>query len=135
MSSTFFLVDPGASRPDILENLPLDRLHSRLSDAWSIWTSDGPPVEVVLHFSAEVAGRVSATLWHQSQKIEPQADGSTFWRAAIAEPREMYPWIRGWGPDVEVVAPEWLRDMHKEDFARGMRLYEQHENGKNETDV
>jgi len=33
-----------------------------------------------------------------------------FWKARIAEPREMLPWIRGWGADVEVMEPQPLRD-------------------------
>ena len=36
-------------------------------------------------------------------------DGSLLWRALIAEPQEMMPWIRGWGADVEVIEPEEIR--------------------------
>ena len=37
-------------------------------------------------------------------------DGSLLWRAWIAEPQEMMPWIRGWGADVEVLEPKELRN-------------------------
>lgn len=77
-----------------------------LADAWGIWTSANPPVEVLLRFSARVAARVKETRWHRSQQIEDQADGSILWRARIAEPREMAPWIRSWGDTVEVLLPE-----------------------------
>lgn len=73
-----------------------------LANAWGIWTSDKEPVEVVLHFSANVAQRVKETRWHRSQVIEEQADGSIIWRAKIAEPKEMEPWIRSWGREVVV---------------------------------
>ena len=43
-------------------------------------------------------------------KIEEQPDGSLIWRAKVAEPQEMLPWIRGWGADVEVLEPEDLRE-------------------------
>lgn len=77
-----------------------------LADAWGIWTSDKDPVEVVLHFSARVAQRVKETRWHRSQIIEEQEDGSVVWRAKIAEPREMEPWIRSWGTEVEILNNE-----------------------------
>lgn len=81
-----------------------------LADAWGIWYSEGEPVEVVLRFHPRVALRVRETRWHRSQQLEPQADGSLVWRAQVAEPQEMLPWIRGWGADVEVLAPQKLRE-------------------------
>ena len=74
-----------------------------LCQAWGIWFTDQEPVEVVLHFSKQVARRICETRWHPSEQVLLQEDGSLIWRAKIAEPREMMPWIRGWGCDVEVV--------------------------------
>ena len=39
------------------------------------------------------------TRWHPSQRIEEQPDGSLLWRAQVAEPQEMLPWMRGWGAE------------------------------------
>ena len=75
-----------------------------LGDAWGIWTSEDPPKEVVLRFSARVARRVKETRWHRSQTIEDQPDGSVVWRALIAAPQEMMPWVRSWGDEVEIIA-------------------------------
>lgn len=72
-----------------------------LSSAWSIWTSDHEPVDVILRFNARVARRVQETRWNRSEQVEAQPDGTLIWRAQIAEPKEMLPWIRGWGADVE----------------------------------
>ncbi|WP_322496548.1 WYL domain-containing protein [Chloroflexus sp.] len=72
-----------------------------LSSAWGIWTSDHEPVDGVLRFNARVARRVQETRWHRSEQVEAQPDGTLIWRAQIAEPKEMLPWIRGWGADVE----------------------------------
>lgn len=83
--------------------------HALLRDAWGIWYSDEEPVEVVLRFHPRVALRVRETRWHPSQQIEEGPDGYLIWRARIAEPQEMMPWIRGWGADCEVLAPEGLR--------------------------
>jgi CRISPR-associated endonuclease/helicase Cas3 len=80
-----------------------------LTNAWGIWYSEGEPVQVVLKFSRQVAHRVHETVWHPSQEMTDLPDGSLVWRARIAEPREMFPWIRGWGADVEVLEPSDLR--------------------------
>jgi len=110
--------------PGLFATIPMDLLRERLQHAWNIWTSDDEPVTVRLRFSADVAYRVTETQWHASQSLENLPDGRLIWTGRIAEPKEMYPWIRGWGPDVEVLEPEWLREQHREDFLRGVRLYE-----------
>ncbi len=84
--------------------------HALLRDAWGIWYSDDEPVEVVLRFHPRVAMRVRETRWHPSQQLEEQPDGYLLWRARIAEPQEMLPWIRGWGADCEVEGPAGLRE-------------------------
>lgn len=80
-----------------------------LNQAWGIWFTEQEPVEVQLRFSARVAARVKETCWHPSERVSEQGDGSLLWSAEIAEPREMLPWVRGWGADVEVLGPEELR--------------------------
>jgi CRISPR-associated endonuclease/helicase Cas3 len=95
----------------------------RLADAWGIWYTEAEPVEVVLRFHPRVAHRVQETTWHASQELEVQADGSVIWRAWVAEPQEMVPWIRGWGADVEVLAPEEVRDSIGAEARRLARIY------------
>ncbi len=94
-----------------------------LRDAWGIWYSDDPPVEVTLRFHPHVALRVRETRWHPSQQIEDAADGYVIWRARIAEPQEMLNWIRGWGGDCEVLEPMELRENLAAETRRLMALY------------
>lgn len=94
-----------------------------LSSAWGIWTSDDKPVDVVLRFNARVARRVKETRWHRSEQVEAQSDGTLIWRAQIAEPKEMLPWIRGWGADVEVLVPPWLRKALETEVQKMARMY------------
>ena len=114
-------IEPPA--PHIAECVPIEQLARRLRSAWSIWSTDRDPVPVVLHFTASVAGRVAETQWHLSQSLQPTPEGGILWRGEVSEPREMYPWIRSWGPDVEVIEPEWLRDEHRSDFEAGAQRY------------
>jgi CRISPR-associated endonuclease/helicase Cas3 len=95
--------------PETYSILPDEKITRMLENAWGIWYSDAEPVEVELRFSAQVAHRVRETVWHRSQVLTALPDGQLLWKACIAEPREMYPWIRGWGADVEILAPEELR--------------------------
>lgn len=95
-----------------------------LKYAWGIWYTDEEPVEVVLKFQPRVARRVGETRWHRTEQVSVLEDGCLLWRAQIAEPTEMLPWIRGWGGDVEVLAPKWLRERVKEEAERMYNLYQ-----------
>ncbi len=94
-----------------------------LAEAWGIWYTESEPVEVVLRFHPRVARRVRETEWHRSQEIEERDDGSLVWRARVAEPQEMMPWIRGWGADVEVLAPDGLRALMHREVERLREIY------------
>ncbi|WP_298814681.1 CRISPR-associated helicase Cas3' [Chloroflexus sp.] len=97
--------------------------HAYLADAWVIWSNEGEPVEVALRFTARVAQRVQETRWHRYERTELQSDGSLIWRARIAEPKEMLPWIRGWGADCEVLEPAWLRKKIEREVREMARVY------------
>lgn len=94
-----------------------------LCHAWGIWYTDREPVEVILKFSPRVAGRVRETRWHRSEQTVVQEDGSLLWRAWIAEPQEMMPWVRGWGSEVEVIEPEEVREAVAEDAKKMVEMY------------
>ncbi len=94
-----------------------------LRNAWGIWTSDQAPVEVVLRFHPRVAMRVRETRWHPSQHIEEQPDGYILWRAQVAEPQEMLPWVRGWGADVEVLEPRPFRKALEDEVQKLAKCY------------
>ncbi len=94
-----------------------------LADAWGIWYTEQTPVTVRLRFHPRVATRVQETHWHRSAVTTPQPDGYLLWEAQIAEPREMLPWIRGWGGDVEVLAPEGVRKAVVKEVRRMGEVY------------
>lgn len=90
-----------------------------LRQAWGIWYTERPPVTVRLRFAASAATRVRESRWHPTENTQELPDGRLNWQAEIAEPREMLPWIRGWGADVEVLEPPELRSALKRE-ARGL---------------
>lgn len=94
-----------------------------LADAWGIWYSEDEAVHVTLRFTPRVANRVKESRWHHSQQIHDQQDGSLLWQADIATPKEMLPWIRGWGSDCEVLEPTWLREKLLKEVQKMARVY------------
>ncbi len=94
--------------------------------AWGIWSSEEEPVTVRLKFSGhEAITRMKETIWHPLQaKPLDQPDGDCLWEAPIAEWQEMLPWVRGWGADVEVIAPEELREKLMREAQKMAELYQ-----------
>lgn len=76
--------------------------------AWDI-IADQTATLVVVRFSTGVAGRVAETVWHPSQVIDAQDDGTLIWRATVAGSIEVRLWILSWGDDATVLEPESLR--------------------------
>ncbi|MCL4805426.1 MAG: WYL domain-containing protein [Anaerolineae bacterium] len=83
--------------------------HALLEHAWGIWRAGGEPQVVRLRFSPRVSPRVRETIWHPSQTVRDLPGGECEWTAQIAEWREMEPWVRGWGAEVEVLEPAAMR--------------------------
>ncbi len=81
-----------------------------LKHAWGIWHGEKPPETVRLRFNERAAQRLRESKWHPLEHVECAEDGSCTWEAPVAEWREMLPWVRGWGADVEVLGPERLRN-------------------------
>lgn len=93
---------------DIPDNFDEEEM---LKHAWGIWARTGEPEIVKLRFAAGKASRrLKESIWHPLEKVTELEDGSCLWEAPIAEWREMLPWVRGWGADVEVLEPIELRE-------------------------
>jgi predicted DNA-binding transcriptional regulator YafY len=79
-----------------------------LADSWGIMRGKDL-IEVVLQFNREVAALVRERTWHPSQMLDELADGGLLFTVRVSDPREMRPWIRSWGSEVEVLEPPALR--------------------------
>lgn len=79
-----------------------------LETAWGImWSRNTTTVK--LRFSPDAARRVRESQWHPSQQVEALPDGGCILTLEIGHTLELEPWIRSWGPAVEVLEPESLR--------------------------
>ena len=70
----------------------------------------GEPQNVRIRFAAEVAGYISEKVWHKTQKIKPQKDGSLIFEARVAGTDEIKFWLMTWGSKAEVLSPKGLRE-------------------------
>lgn len=99
-------------------------LRRYLGNAWRIIPEAGSDMKVAVRFSPLVATNVSEVLWHPTQRLEPQPDGSVVFHATISGVNEISWWILGYADQAEVLRPARLRKLVG-DRARNMaRVYD-----------
>ncbi|HLF73396.1 MAG TPA: WYL domain-containing protein, partial [Anaerolineales bacterium] len=117
IESASLLPGDGFEIPDTFDEQEL------LKHAWGIWYEEKEPVTVKLRFSPTVRKRVKESIWHPLEKVEDTEDGGCIWSVDIAEWREMLPWVRGWGANVEVLEPKELRNALTREVQELAELY------------
>jgi len=83
----------------------------------------GEPVEVIIWFSADVAGYIEEKIWHESQVLEKQEDGSLLLKLKVAGTDEIKFWILTWGANAKVIKPLSLKDQILDEVAAMLRTY------------
>jgi len=106
-------------------DLPSDfDVQRMLASAWNVIWRDAENVTVVLHFAPSVVRRVKESTWHHSQEIKDLPDGSCIYTVRIGSTKEVLPWVRGWGSDVEILEPPEFRAVVVTDVQKMMHMYE-----------
>jgi predicted DNA-binding transcriptional regulator YafY len=83
----------------------------------------GEPRKVKIRFAPEVAGYIQEKVWHESQKIEAQEDGSLLFEAEVAGTDEIKYWIMTWGARAEVLEPASLREEIRREAGEMLGMY------------
>jgi len=63
-------------------------------------------------------------VWHPSQVLELQSDGSIIMTLSVTNTVELYSWILGWGEKVEVLEPKELRQQMIETARTMLNIYQ-----------
>ncbi len=98
-------------------------LEAHLASGWRIMAGDEIK-EVILHFTPEVTPHIYERQWHNTQKLKKLPAGGCEFRVQIAQPLEMQPFIRSWGAQVKVIAPDWLRGEIATELRRAAAQYD-----------
>jgi predicted DNA-binding transcriptional regulator YafY len=84
-------------------------LRDFIDDAFGVYISKDTTT-FKLRFSSDVSRAVSQTIWHPSQKIDFLNDRSMIMTLRMRNAIYLRGWVLGWGTDVEVLKPKWLRN-------------------------
>jgi len=79
-----------------------------LGSSWGI-VVESEVKAIRLRFDSEIARIMEETIWHPSQVLEKQRDGSIIMTLRVTDTVELHSWILGWGEKVKVLEPEELR--------------------------
>jgi predicted DNA-binding transcriptional regulator YafY len=83
------------------------------------------PVKVTIRFDKKAAGYIKEKIWHHSQDIEPQKDGSIIFTAEVAGTDEVKHWVMSWGKNAEVIEPKFLRQEIASELEYCIEKYEE----------
>lgn len=78
---------------------------------------DETPMEIRVRFFPEVAHLIRERLWHPSQTLDEEADGSLVLSLFAGGEKEILSWLYSFLPHVEVLAPEPLRSVFRQGLA------------------
>jgi len=104
---------------DRFKNLDIEKL---LEESYGIFFS-GEKTPVTLKFNPQAGQLVKDQVWFPGQRLEEQVDHSIVLRFPVADFREVERDILQFGPGVEVLAPQELRDMIVQDIQKMSALY------------
>jgi predicted DNA-binding transcriptional regulator YafY len=83
----------------------------------------GKPEKVKVLFSADIAEYIKEKIWHESQKLHDNPDGSVLFEADIACTEEFKAWVMRWGAKAIVLEPEKLRDEIQAETVEMLAVY------------
>jgi predicted DNA-binding transcriptional regulator YafY len=110
--------------PDTYEIPPEFNAVYALCSTWDIDISS--KLETVkLHFNRSNQAVAIDTLWHPSQKIEVQSDGSVIMTLRVRNSIHFRTWLLGLGGNVTVIKPKTLRNQIIENAKSILEIYEQ----------
>jgi predicted DNA-binding transcriptional regulator YafY len=106
---TFALERIRAARPTTETFVLPEGFHfeEHIGDSFSLLR--GESVQVKILFSPHQVPWIAERLWHPSQKMQYQLDGSLLMSLEVADTVELKRWILGFGQEAEVLEPKELR--------------------------
>jgi predicted DNA-binding transcriptional regulator YafY len=112
-------LQPTQDRYRIPERFSLER---HFGNAWQFIRERGDQ-RVRIRFQPQVAANVADVLWHKTQQLQWNGDGTLDFEATVSGVNEISWWVLGYGDQAEVLEPPELRGLIAERAARMVRVY------------
>ena len=81
-----------------------------MASSWGIVVKDEIKTIKLKIVDPEIIRIMTETIWHPSQILKKQKDGSTIMTLMINGTYEFYSWVLGWGEKIEVLDPPEIRE-------------------------
>lgn len=101
---TLRMLDDPATIPDDFS------LKAYLGNAWSVYRGE-QSYHIELLFSKEAAEVVTETVWHHTQKVQRNSDGTVTMTFTVDGLNEVVRWVLGWAGRAKVIQPQELRQL------------------------
>jgi len=92
--------------------------------SWGIVVEGKPKTIKLRTEDIEMMRLMEETVWHPSQVLEKQKDGSMIMTVRVTDTVELFSWIMGWGEFVEVLEPKELRKKVMETAKKMVKVYQ-----------
>lgn len=96
---------------DRYQTPPRFSLEKYLGNAWRLIRDRNQSVHVLIRFQPLVAQNVAEVVWHKTQELHWNDDGTLDFGAHVEGIQEISWWVLGYGDQAEVLAPKSLRDL------------------------
>ena len=110
---------------DTFETPPRFSLNRFLGNAWSLVRERGARTDVVIRFQPKVATNVSEVVWHKTQQMIWNEDGTLDFHVTVDGVNEISWWIMGYADQAEVLEPSKLRELIKQRVQNMTDIYSQ----------
>ena len=98
-------------------------LKAYFGNAWSVYRGEQSH-HVELLFSKDAAEVVTETVWHHTQKVQRNSDGTVTITFTVDGLNEIVRWVLGWAGRVKVIQPQELRQLVLDQHRQAIQINE-----------
>lgn len=98
-------------------------LKGYFGNAWAVFRGERS-YDVEILFSKEAAATVTENVWHHTQKVRKNKDGSVMLTFRVDGLNEIIRWVLGWGSRARVIQPPELRDRIVSQLTESIQAYD-----------
>jgi len=113
---TLRTLDANAEVPDRFD------LKAYFGNAWAVYRGEQSH-DVEILFDKTAAVTATETIWHHTQKVRRNKDGSVAMTFRVDGLNELVRWVLGWGHRANVIQPPELRDLVVRDLKQTIESY------------